>query len=55
MRGKGIKKNVLNITQGITPAHAGKSTPHFFQLLSFEDHPRTCGEKRLFLTLVYLI
>ena len=45
MRGKGLTPDGHFCAYGITPAHAGKSTP--FQKLKTQswDHPRTCGEK----------
>ena len=38
--------SIANITrQGITPAHAGKSTSSLLGMEISGDHPRTCGEK----------
>ena len=31
---------------GITPAHAGKRASIAATVISFKDHPRTCGEKK---------
>ena len=46
MRGK-VNSSIDNlISQGITPAHAGKSKPPFTAFSDITDHPRTCGEKR---------
>ena len=45
MRGK-AEDAIANITrQGITPAHAGKSTSSLLGMEISWDHPRTCGEK----------
>ena len=45
MRGKASRTRFNRDQTRITPAHAGKSriSPGF--LLSYRDHPRTCGEK----------
>ena len=46
MRGKVILSFFVRGRGRITPAHAGKSSPLTFAILSLKDHPRTCGEKR---------
>ena len=47
MRGKVFNNSYSSVLSYITPAHAGKSfTPTLFYT-SFQDHPRTCGEKML--------
>ena len=45
MRGKVISFPSVALCAGITPAHAGKSTPLQRYSSKSEDHPRTCGEK----------
>ena len=45
MRGKDCELNYTLLEQGITPAHAGKSSAFRMSGLVLEDHPRTCGEK----------
>ena len=47
MRGKANLKGASFLTLGITPAHAGKSVREPIQVFGAWDHPRTCGEKRL--------
>ena len=44
-RGKVEKRNVMTQASGITPAHAGKSTPGITSPAPVRDHPRTRGEK----------
>ena len=45
MRGKGGTATVTEITEGITPAYAGKSY-NVKNVYGIEwDHPRLCGEK----------
>ena len=45
MRGKVGLPLRIPAVRGITPAHAGKSSPSFFFSWGGEDHPRPCGEK----------
>ena len=45
MRGKALQPSFQGLHFGITPAHAGKSLVQMPQIVSIEDHPRTCGEK----------
>ena len=45
MRGKGALLMAGCNKQGITPAHAGKSSVTVRSSGASEDHPRTCGEK----------
>ena len=47
MRGKGVAPPEMELLHGITPAHAGKSEIVVCASVPSEDHPRTCGEKRL--------
>ena len=46
MRGKDINHCVYLISLGITPAHAGKRRKFLPEVVTHEDHPRPCGEKR---------
>ena len=50
MRGKvaGLLKG--RAEHGITPAYAGKSASTNADRFSVQDHPRVCGEKRVFAT-----
>ena len=48
MRGKVILSAVGKSSGGITPAHAGKSLPCSTCLFAGWDHPRVCGEKRVY-------
>ena len=45
VRGKGPAMSPGHITCGITPACAGKSSPHRVSGGGCRDHPRMCGEK----------
>ena len=45
MRGKGGFFGNEGLWAGITPAYAGKSYIDSFAYLTFQDHPRVCGEK----------
>ena len=45
MRGKGKMATQQNLQQGITPAHAGKSSTLPTLVSNHWDHPRACGEK----------
>ena len=45
MRGKVVFDFRLVSYDGITPAYAGKSLPLTVLLVTYEDHPRLCGEK----------
>ena len=47
MRGKGTESRKPEFSDGITPAHAGKSIPHHPPTPAWWDHPRICGEKAL--------
>ena len=44
MRGKLTIFTTLNISAGITPAHAGKTYTRSFVVNQTQDHPRACGE-----------
>ena len=44
-RGKAASEFPLNLSQGITPAHAGKRPPRCTSTTTMRDHPRTRGEK----------
>ena len=46
MRGKAVPAALPDVTHGITPAYAGKSTPDRLFLYHLGDHPRVCGEKQ---------
>ena len=48
MRGKGFDVPVIQRQDGITPAYAGKRYFRGSALDSERDHPRLCGEKRIF-------
>ena len=45
MRGKVISRRGFDSNDGITPAHAGKSSLLHIHSQALRDHPRTCGEK----------
>ena len=45
VRGKDFRLVVEYTTLGITPACAGKSVVDSMVGMSYEDHPRMCGEK----------
>ena len=45
MRGKAANTFSVELSDRITPAHAGKSMISLFLGFSSQDHPRTCGEK----------
>ena len=45
MRGKVEVMQIMTDLTRITPAYAGKSSGEKLVLLSYEDHPRLCGEK----------
>ena len=47
MRGKDSVLLLVLLCTGITPAYAGKSRFHHFFIVSWKDHPRVCGEKRI--------
>ena len=49
MRGKVSVKLAPWVTEGITPAYAGKSWVHPCFHFDAWDHPRVCGEKQIFL------
>ena len=46
MRGKAIYSFGGSTADRITPAHAGKRLHRLRLLVSNEDHPRPCGEKK---------
>ena len=46
MRGKVLALSLPASRYRITPAYAGKRTPHLFHRLVYRDHPRVCGEKQ---------
>ena len=48
MRGKGLIYVQYRHVPRITPAYAGKSAITSRAIVSMEDHPRLCGEKKLF-------
>ena len=45
MRGKDVHRLASKVSDGITPAYAGKSSVLFWCTRFGEDHPRVCGEK----------
>ena len=45
MRGKGDALPAGTLSQGITPARAGKRVLQISRILPRRDHPRACGEK----------
>ena len=45
MRGKALFVHECNISDGITPAYAGKSPCNRTVALPSRDHPCVCGEK----------
>ena len=45
MRGKAHRKSLRGVLCRITPAYAGKSPLYRDFGISYEDHPRVCGEK----------
>ena len=45
MRGKGRPYARADVSNRITPAHAGKSITEEDSYTNIEDHPRPCGEK----------
>ena len=49
MRGKAVLDKKVFCAWGITPAHAGKSYLLKKYLHLYRDHPRTCGEKHLYI------
>ena len=48
MRGKAFPTSPDFSRNRITPAYAGKSYNHTCDETTKQDHPRLCGEKRLF-------
>ena len=48
MRGKVVSMVKIEVTIGITPAYAGKSSSGRTLYSMNEDHPRICGEKLSF-------
>ena len=52
MRGKGYNRRAADPVFGITPAYAGKSQGTFHRCLQCKDHPRLCGEKGFFKSLL---
>ena len=51
MRGKAAVCPPHHELPRITPAHAGKSAAHQLEGFHVRDHPRACGEKRLYVSL----
>ena len=51
MRGKGFEITLKISLTGITPEHAGKSSRSIEWKCFERDHPRTCGEKLVKLSL----
>ena len=47
MRGEVVRKVVLSMKIGITPAHAGRSLFPSYTCRAKRDHPRACGEKSM--------
>ena len=47
MRGKENKFSYNDLSNGITPAYAGKSYNYGSERNLDRDHPRVCGEKTL--------
>ena len=45
MRGKDFDAQIGRREEGITPAHAGKSSDYQKYMAAAGDHPRACGEK----------
>ena len=45
MRGKDARDRGIDVRNGITPAHAGKSYRLVARANAIRDHPRPCGEK----------
>ena len=45
MRGKVARRCIIFLSNGITPAHAGKRPPNRKSVQRLQDHPRPCGEK----------
>ena len=52
MRGKASVRCYRRYAYRITPAYAGKRLTKIFQVAISGDHPRLCGEKRLFSVLL---
>ena len=52
MRGKVRVGEAYSRAYGITPAYAGKSKGLYLHVDVTRDHPRLCGEKQYFLSLV---
>ena len=50
MRGKELNTVLFIVSDGITPAYAGKSSYSFGLPSHALDHPRVCGEKQLLLS-----
>ena len=48
MRGKGKYKSLGTMGYGITPAYAGKRIKYRSLSYCTRDHPRLCGEKRMY-------
>ena len=46
MRGTGSLGVNIKDKPGITPAHAGNSSPRGLPSVAGEDHPRACGEQQ---------
>ena len=52
MRGKVLIAFAVSHSDRITPAYAGKSKGLYLHVDVTRDHPRLCGEKQYFLSLV---
>ena len=55
MRGKEPDTIITELTDGITPAYAGKRVPRVYGPSVPGDHPRVCGEKAVCWPLVWII
>ena len=44
MRGKPVAGSDIDKNEGITPAHAGKTSSVAYRSAPPQDHPRACGE-----------
>ena len=52
MRGKVLDLLEDLCAVGITPAYAGKSTVGYEESIAYRDHPRLCGEKKAYVSVV---
>ena len=55
MRGKDASEKTTAVRSGITPAYAGKREGAKCAKINHKDHPRLCGEKRIFLRYCQLL